>query len=218
MPRLVKILTTTALIGVLTYLLGWSPVFTTKRVEYNGITDLLQISAVEKKVGDLTGTKLARLEPRQIVSSLKEISWVADADVSRNWLKSSVIISVKPRVPIGTFGSQYIDASGAMFDSIGPTVDLPVVSAPNPHIGLAAVELFAALPLDFRQNVTSLMARKDDDFTMAIHIAQRKLTLRFGNAEEIDLKVRVFKALVALEENKNVSTIDVSAPHAPIVK
>jgi hypothetical protein len=44
------------------------------------------------------------------------------------------------------------------------------------------------------------------------------LTLRFGNADEIDLKIKVFKALVALEENKKVSMIDVSAPHAPIVK
>ena len=84
MPRLVKIFIATALIGALAYLLGWSSVFTVKRVEYNGITDLLQISVVEKRVGDLTGTKLARIEPRQIVNSIKDISWVADADVSRN--------------------------------------------------------------------------------------------------------------------------------------
>ena len=44
------------------------------------------------------------------------------------------------------------------------------------------------------------------------------LTLRFGAANDVDLKIKVFKALVALEENKNISTIDVSAPHAPIVK
>ena len=53
MPRLVKIFIATALIGALAYLLGWSSVFTVKRVEYNGITDLLQISVVEKRVGDL---------------------------------------------------------------------------------------------------------------------------------------------------------------------
>jgi cell division septal protein FtsQ len=218
MPRLVKILIVTALIGALTYLLGWSTVFTAKKVEYKGVTDLLQISAVEKRVGDLTGTKLARIEPRQIANSIKDISWVADADVSRNWLKSSVSISVKPRIPIGVFGSQYIDASGAIFDSIGPAVDVPAVSAPNPAVGLAAVELFASLPEVFRQNVTALMARRDEDFTMEIQNEQRKLILRFGSADEIDLKIKVFTALVALEENKNISTIDVSAPHAPIVK
>jgi cell division septal protein FtsQ len=218
MPRLVKIFIATALIGALAYLLGWSTVFTAKRVEYNGITDLLQISAVEKRVGDLTGTKLARIEPRQIVNSIKDISWVADADVSRNWLKSSVSISVQPRIPIGSFGSRYIDSTGVIFDAIGLKVDVPAVSAPNPAIGLAAVELFASLPLDFRQNVTSLTARSSGDFTMEIQEADRKLILRFGSADEIELKIKVFKALVALEENKNISTIDVSAPHAPIVK
>jgi len=218
MPRPVKILIAAALIGALTYVLGWSSVFTAKRVEYKGITEMQQISAVEKKVGDLIGTRLARIEPRQVVNSIKDISWVAEADVSRNWLKNSVSIAVKPRIPIGVFGSQYIDASGTIFDYIGTRVDVPIVSAPNPEIGLSAIELFASLPVDFRQNVTSLMARRDDDFTMEIRDAQRKLILRFGNAGEIDLKVRVFKALVALEENKNISTIDVSAPHAPIVK
>jgi len=218
MPRLVKILIATALIGALTYLLGWSSVFSAKRIEYNGITDLLQISAVEKRVGDLTGTKLARIEPRQIANSIKGISWVADADVSRNWLKSSVKISVKPRTPIGALGSQYIDATGAIFDSIGPRVDVPAVNAPSPQIGLAAVELFASLPEDFRQDVMSLTARNADDFAVEIHGTQGKLTLRLGGADELPLKIKVFKALVALGENKKISTIDVSAPHAPIVK
>jgi hypothetical protein len=46
----------------------------------------------------------------------------------------------------------------------------------------------------------------------------RSLTLRFGDADEIDLKIKVFKALIERSENKNISTVDVSAPHAPIVK
>jgi hypothetical protein len=53
---------------------------------------------------------------------------------------------------------------------------------------------------------------------MIVQEPERQITLRFGSADEVDLKVKVYKALVALEENKKVSTIDVSAPHAPIVK
>jgi hypothetical protein len=61
-------------------------------------------------------------------------------------------------------------------------------------------------------------ARSSNDFSMIVQEPERQITLRFGSADEVDLKVKVYKALVALEENKKVSTIDVSAPHAPIVK
>jgi cell division protein FtsQ len=218
MPRKAKILISALLISALTYLLGWSSVFTVKKVEYIGIEEPIQISTVVRKVGDLTGTKLARIEPRRISKSIESISWVRSADVSRNWLSSSVKISIRARVPIGEFAGRYIDASGVIFDPIGPPIDVPQVSAPNPEIGLSAVKLFTSLPQDFRQMIASMNARSASDFSMIVTYEGRRLTLRFGSADEEDLKIKVFKALVALEENKNISTIDVSAPHAPIVK
>ena len=222
MPRIVKLLVSVLLLSSLTYLLGWSSVFTVKKVQYTGITSKNQISAVEKKVGDLTGTKLARIEPRQIINTIESLSWVKGADVSRNWFSSSVTISIQPRIPIGIFGSRYIDASGAtfdpIFDPIMPPVDVPRVSAPASEIGLAAIKLFTSLPQDFRANIDSMNARTANDFSMILQASGRQITLRFGSADDVALKVKVFQALVALEENKKVSTIDVSAPHAPIVK
>ena len=218
MPRIFKILIALLLISSLTYLLGWSSVFTVKRIEYKGISQSKQISVVERKVGILEGTKLARIEPRRITNAIKGISWVKDADVSRNWFSSSVTISIKPRTPIGAIGGRYIDSTGIVFDAIGPVVKVPQVIAPTPEIGLSAVALFASLPQDFRATVTSMSARSTQDFTMILGGNAQGLTLRFGNAEDVALKIKVFKALVALEENKNISTIDVSAPHAPIVK
>ena len=218
MPRIVKVLIFVLVISSLTFLLGWSSVFTVKRVEYVGITNTLQISAAEKKVGNLTGTKLARIEPRRIAKSLTTISWIKEANVSRNWFSSSVTISIDPREPIGAFGGRYIDSSGAIFDPIGAPADVPQLRAPTPDIGLAAATLFASLPADFRQNIASMSARSANDFSMVISGPRQSLTLRFGDAQEIDLKIKVFTALIELEENKNISTIDVSAPHAPIVK
>lgn len=222
MPRLVKVLISLIIISSLTYLLGWSSIFTVKRVEYSGITNPVQISAVENKVGKLTQTKLARIEPRRIAKSITSLSWVADADVSRNWFSSSVTISVTPREPIGVLSGRYIDSTGTIFDPVGAPADVPQLLAPTPAIGLAAAKLFASLPTDFRQNIASMSARSADDFSMnvtrVLSGSNRSLTLRFGDAQEIDLKIKVFKALIELEENKNISTIDVSAPHAPIVK
>jgi cell division septal protein FtsQ len=218
MPRLVKILISAVVVAALTYLLGWSSVFTVKKVEFNGITNPVQILAVEKKIGNLNGIKLARIEPRQIANSIENVNWVKSAEVSRNWFSSSVTITIDARVPIGIFASRYIDSTGAVFDPIGTQADVPMVNAPNAEIGLLAIELFTALPEDFRQNITSLSARSAADFTMAIKGPYKALILRFGNADDKELKIKVFKALAALDENKNISTIDVSAPHAPIVK
>jgi cell division septal protein FtsQ len=218
MPRLVKILISAVVVAALTYLLGWSSVFTVKKVEFNGITNPVQILAVEKKIGNLNGIKLARIEPRQIANAIENVNWVKSAEVSRNWFSSSVTITIDARVPIGIFASRYIDSTGAVFDPIGTQADVPMVNAPNAEIGLLAIELFTALPEDFRQNITSLSARSAADFTMAIKGPYKALILRFGNADDKELKIKVFKALAALDENKNISTIDVSAPHAPIVK
>lgn len=218
MPRFAKILIAVALISSLTYLLGWSSVFTVKKIEYKGISQSQQISTIERKIGNLTGTKLARIEPRRITSAIKSISWVAGAAVSRNWFSNSVTIAIKVRIPIGAIDGRFIDSTGFIFDPVGPVANVPQISAPSPEIGLSAVALFASLPQDFRANVTSLSARNAENFTINLKGPHQGLTLRFGNAEEVDLKINVFKALVALEENKNISTIDVSAPHAPIVK
>lgn len=218
MPRLVKILISVLLLSSLTYLFGWSSVFTVKKVEYSGISNSNQISAVERRVGDLTGTKLARIEPRQIANTINSLSWVNGADVSRNWFSGSVSISVQPRTAIGAFGTSYIDASGTIFDPIVPPVDVPRVSAPTPDIGLEAIKLFTSLPQDFRANIESMSARSSSDFSMILQAPARQVTLRFGSADDVALKVKVFNALMALKENKKVSAIDVSAPHAPIVK
>jgi cell division protein FtsQ len=218
MPRIVKISLLLLIVTALTYVLGWSSVFTVKKVEYKGITNPIQISVVEKTVGELTGTKLARIEPRQISNSIRSLSWVSNANVSRNWISNSVVISVLIREPIGALNGRYIDATGAIFDPVGAPAEVPQLSAPSPEIGLAAAKLFASLPSDFRQNITAMSAKSSQDFTMVVAGQGRGLTLRFGGANDADLKIKVFKALVALEENKNISTVDVSAPHAPIVK
>jgi cell division septal protein FtsQ len=218
MPRIIKLLIAAIAISSLTYLLGWSSVFTVKSVKYSPTISTLEISAVEKKVGNLAGTKLARIEPRQIIKNISSLSWVAEADVSRNWIAGSVTISVKPREAIGAFAGKYIDSSGAVFEPVGAPDEVPQLSAPTPEIGLSAAALFASLPPDFRQNITSMSARSAEDFSMLIGGSNRTLTLRFGDANEVDLKIKVFKALIEREENKNISTVDVSAPHAPIVK
>jgi hypothetical protein len=40
----------------------------------------------------------------------------------------------------------------------------------------------------------------------------------WGTNSDLNLKIKVYEALIALKENSKIVTVDVSAPHAPIVK
>jgi hypothetical protein len=53
---------------------------------------------------------------------------------------------------------------------------------------------------------------------MQVTLNGREIRVLWGKNEKSELKIEVIQALTALEENKNIRRIDVSAPHAPIVK
>jgi hypothetical protein len=51
-----------------------------------------------------------------------------------------------------------------------------------------------------------------------VNNAGKNLEIRWGNDDENELKLKVYKALISLPENASIKRVDVSAPHAPIVK
>ena len=165
------------------------------------------------------GQKLARVEPQAIEKRLLHLKWIESAQVSRNWLDGEVEIVVKPRTPTAIFNGSTIDASGTIFTLPGfTTADLPKVSANTPALGLAAIRVFQGLPRDFQRSVVSLTARNSSNFALFFDVDGRNVQILWGANEETALKIEVIGALLALEENKKVRRIDVSAPHAPIVK
>jgi hypothetical protein len=46
----------------------------------------------------------------------------------------------------------------------------------------------------------------------------RALSVKWGSNAENSLKVQVFQELLKQPENKRIKRVDLSAPHAPIVK
>ena len=46
----------------------------------------------------------------------------------------------------------------------------------------------------------------------------RRVKVTWGSLRDLDLKVTVLKALLELPENQAIKRVDLSAPHAPIVK
>lgn len=202
-----------------TYLFAWSPVFTAKTIVVTGVpqgvTDQFFINKSQFAIGE----KLARIEPRSVEEKLEEISWVKSASVSRNWMRGQVKISIATRTPIGIYKGRALDASGALFDiPVNLPTGLPTVTASTPELGLLAISVFTNLPKSLRDSLQSMSAPSESAISSWQRVSDRNIKVTWGRATEIDFKVSVFQALLALPENAKIKRVDLSAPHAPIVK
>lgn len=207
------------LFSLLTYLFAWSPIFEVRSVSTEGLPQEVSAASIVSKSKIEIGQKLSRIEPRSIERTIGELSWVMSVSVRRQWWSGKVIVKVTPRIPVGIYKNQAIDSSGTIFALPGKTPpDLPVVSAATPELGLEAIALFTDLPLELRDNVISISAASESSISSWQQWGSQKLKVTWGTSREIDLKVTVLQALLQLPENKAIKRVDLSAPHAPIVK
>jgi cell division protein FtsQ len=214
----------TVVVIALAYLLGWSPLFTVDKVTITGSPNI----AVQRNIQTISqveaGQKLARVNPSSVERRIGQIPWIKDVSLARNWISGEVAISVTPRKPLAFFNAQEspgqtIDLDGELFTLPGfSSADLAQISAKSPQSALKANELFIALPTEFRKRITLMTATSTETFTFNTLYKGRKIRVRWGDSQEISLKISVIERLLELPENKEITLIDVVAPHAPIVK
>jgi cell division protein FtsQ len=205
-------LATAIIVGLASYALGWSTLFTVSSVEIKGTDQFLPQNV---KVGE----KLARVEPRAVASTYENFAFVQDAQVSRNWISGKVTISITTRTPVAIFNNQAIDASGKAFMVKGDLpAALPQIQAGNIEIAVRAVEFMTSLPDEIRSNLKILKVRSTGAYVLEVDVEGRKVEVRWGLATDNELKAKVYKALLAQPENAKLKRMDLSAPHAPIVK
>lgn len=206
------------------YLLGWSPLLSVRTVEIIGAPTKESELAISRSLNIEAGDKLARVDPRALANRLKSFDWIESSQVSRNWIKGNVAISITTRTPIALYGEPgkpqvVLDASGKTFATPADiAIGLPRVSAKSVIGGLAAIKVFTSLPESFSKDIDRMSAIRNDNFLIYGQFQGQDLRLIWGNGEDTELKVQVIMALLQREENKNLRMIDVSAPHAPIVK
>ena len=194
------------------YILGWSTLFTVSSVEIKGSTTLMSSTIVP-------GEKLARVEPRTVAAEFEKNLWIKKADVSRNWISGKVTISISKRIPIALYNNQAIDADGVSF--LAPTdslTGLPRITAPTTESAVEAAAFFMALPPEIAQSVVLVKVRSGQAYVVQIVDGKKSIELLWGQEGETALKVKVYKALIAQPENSKIFRIDLTAPHAPIVK
>lgn len=208
----------------LAYLLGWSSFFSVKGVEISGAPTSAIQGEIVKKSQIAVGQQLARVNPQSAARKIEKSPWIKDAKISRDWLSGVVRIEVTPREPLAFFNSdqvpgQTIDEDGQLFSLPGYTnPDLALISAKSPESALKANELFTQLPENFRAQITSMLATSTNTFTLNSVINGRELRIRWGDNQDMALKISVINKLLKLPENKRIKMIDVVAPYAPIVK
>jgi cell division protein FtsQ len=219
-----QLVITVVTVLALAYLLGWSSFFNVKSVEISGApTPAVQVE-IEKQSQVAVGQQLARVNPQSAARKIEKSPWIKDAKISRDWLSGVVRIEVTPREPLAFFNSdqvpgQTIDEDGQLFTLPGYTnPDLALISAKSPESALKANELFTQLPENFRAQITSMLATSTNTFTLNSVINGREIRIRWGDNQDMALKISVINKLLKLPENKRIKLIDVVAPYAPIVK
>jgi cell division septal protein FtsQ len=205
------------------YLLGWSQIFTVKTIQVIGSPNAISEGDILKMSQVKIGGQLARVNIQSSKENLQEITWIREADISRNWIDGRIRISVKVREPIAYFNTdeiegQTIDNQGELFVLPGfSNPELAIISSGTAEGALEANTLFTAFPLDFRRSITSMVATSPTSFVVNAKLKGRDIEIRWGDNSEMNLKISVIDRLLALPENKKVTMIDLLAPHAPIV-
>ena len=219
-PR-ISILATLAFLifSSLIYIFAWSSFFTVSAITVSGAPTTESKALIIQTAGITPGEKLARVEPRAVATTIESIEWVKSVDIARHWLSGHLEIDITPRIPIAYFNGSTIDSAGKVFILPGFSGGvLPTVSASHPTFAIAAVDLYQSLTPSFKSEVTSIWGHDASSFSLHLTVDGRDLRVVWGKNEETPLKIQVINSLLALEENKNIRRIDVSAPHAPIVK
>jgi cell division septal protein FtsQ len=212
MNRRLLLLVSTVLLVAVAYVLGWSSLFTVSSIEITG--SKTQISS-----GIVKGQKLARVEPRAVAAQFEKLDWVSKAKVTRNWINGKVSIELTERTPVAIYNNTVIDSTGKSFVLRGsPSTNLVQIQAKDLAAAIKAVTFFTDLPSDLKSTLTVVKVRSTGALVLVANNAGKNLEIRWGSDSENELKLKVYKALIALPENAAIKRVDVSAPHAPIVK
>jgi cell division septal protein FtsQ len=120
---------------------------------------------------------------------------------------------------VAIFNNQVIDSNGKSFAIRSPiTSRLVQIQAIDLATAVKAVSFFVSLPPDLKSAIRVIKVRATGALVLETDRAGKKLEIRWGIDTEKELKLRVYKEVLALPENQSIKRVDVSAPRAPIVK
>ena len=123
------------------------------------------------------------------------------------------------REPVAIYRGKAFDLDGKTFEpqSRLPT-DLVQIEAVDAASALEAVNFLTSLDSELRQSLQEIKVQRAGFFDLVLAQDERTVEVKWGLSAENELKTRVYKTIFTLPENSKVTRVDLSAPHAPLVK
>lgn len=200
--------------------LVWSPLMSVREVQVEGV-DRIDPATVQTALADQLGEPIATVTEAEVAERLQAIPQIESfrLDVVP---PSTVIVRVVERRPVAIVesdaGASVIDAAGVVLGAVDESTSaLPRLD--GVEVGSEAFEAVAtvlvSVPTSVLQATESIAAPTPSDIRLTLDSGQ---TVRWGGAEESQLKADVVAALMATQDPSAASELDVRAPEHPVVR
>lgn len=197
----------------------FSPLLVTKSVRVEGVPPG-DVSSIVRRAAVPMGTPLAKVDTRAISRRVIGAATLAEVTVSRSY-PSTILISATLRVPVLAVKDpqgqvKVVDSQGVAYATVSAAPKgVPLINTfevPSSMQSMrAAIAVLRALSPGQRGKVTNVSVLGPNMVTLKLGT----VTVVWGGASEPELKVKVMTALL---RQKDVGTIDVSAPRTPVIR
>lgn len=208
-----------AVVVLLGWVVGFSPVLAVRTVEVVGVPDA-EVAAIRAMARVPLGEPLARVDSAAVAARVAERATVADVSIERSW-PSTLVIHASPRQPFLVVKNpqgqlQVVDETGMAYAQVStpprgvPTVNAATTAALSRDALAAAVSVLKALPAATQKRVTNITVSSANLVTLRIG----RTSVVWGGVDEPERKVAIMTALL----RSRPALIDVSAPSTPVTR
>lgn len=210
---------TLAVLVLLGWVVGFSPVLAVRSVEVVGVP-ATEVAAIKAMAQVPVGQPLARVDADAVAARVAERATVADVSIERSW-PSTLVIHASPRQPFLVVKNpqgqlQVVDETGVAYAQVStpprgvPTVNAATQAALSRDALSAAVSVLKVLPATVQKRVTNITVSSANLVTLRIG----RTSVVWGGIDEPERKLAIMTALL----KGSPKLIDVSAPSTPVTR
>jgi cell division protein FtsQ len=176
------------------------------------------------------GDHLVGLDPDAAAAQIRQLPWVRDVTVTRNW-RGTIDLAIEERSPAAAV---HLGAAGWLVVDSDRRVLAAAPAAATPPAGLPAIEGVAgaavgdtldpsaqgaitvarAISPGLRTRVTAVDGQDPTSLVLDVLPATK---VRFGTADQLEQKIRSLQAVYAQADLTNLCAIDMRVPDAPVL-
>ena len=208
-----------AVLGLLVWVVAFSPVLAVRSVEVVGVPGA-EVAPIRELADVPLGQPLARVDKDLVAARVAERATVADVSIERSW-PGTLVIHASPRVPFLVVKNpqgqlKVVDAEGVAYAQVStapkgvPTVNAASEAALSRDALATAVSVVKVLPASMQHRVGNVTVSSANLVTLKLG----RTTVVWGGVSEPQRKLDIMTALL----RSSPKVIDVSAPDTPVTR